>query len=71
MVKHDTLLSSANALDILKDYDIISDGTDNLPTRYLVNDVCVLLGEPNAYGSGSFSMCVNRSNTRLPTLAAN
>jgi sulfur-carrier protein adenylyltransferase/sulfurtransferase len=45
------LLSSANALDILKDYDVIADGTDNFPTRYLVNDACVLLGKPNAYGS--------------------
>ncbi|HEV2485567.1 MAG TPA: molybdopterin-synthase adenylyltransferase MoeB [Terracidiphilus sp.] len=51
VVKHDTMLSSANALDILKDYDIVADGTDNFPTRYLVNDACVLLGKPNAYGS--------------------
>ena len=51
VVKHDTLLSSANALNILKDYDVIADGTDNFPTRYLVNDACVLLGKPNAYGS--------------------
>jgi adenylyltransferase/sulfurtransferase len=51
VVKHDTLLSSANALDILKDYDVVADGTDNFPTRYLVNDACVLLGKPNAYGS--------------------
>src|SRR5580692_6105425 len=51
VVKHDTLLSSANALDILKNYDVIADGTDNFPTRYLVNDACVLLGKPNAYGS--------------------
>jgi adenylyltransferase/sulfurtransferase len=51
VVKHETLLSSANALDILKDYDIVADGTDNFPTRYLVNDACVLLGKPNAYGS--------------------
>ena len=49
--KHDTMLSSANALDILKDYDIVADGTDNFPTRYLVNDACVLLSKPNAYGS--------------------
>jgi adenylyltransferase/sulfurtransferase len=49
--KHDTLLSSANALDILKDYDVVADGTDNFPTRYLVNDACVLLCKPNAYGS--------------------
>ena len=51
VVKHDTMLSSANALAILKDYDIVADGTDNFPTRYLVNDACVLLGKPNAYGS--------------------
>ena len=51
VIKHDTLLTSANALDILKDYDVIADGTDNFPTRYLVNDACVLLGKPNVYGS--------------------
>jgi adenylyltransferase/sulfurtransferase len=51
IVKHETMLSSANALDILKDYDIVADGTDNFPTRYLVNDACVMLGKPNAYGS--------------------
>jgi molybdopterin/thiamine biosynthesis adenylyltransferase/rhodanese-related sulfurtransferase len=51
VIKHDTMLSSANALDILKDYDVIADGTDNFPTRYLVNDACVLLGKPNVYGS--------------------
>jgi adenylyltransferase/sulfurtransferase len=45
------MLTSANALEILKDYDIVADGTDNFPTRYLVNDACVLLGKPNAYGS--------------------
>jgi adenylyltransferase/sulfurtransferase len=51
VVKHETLLSSANALDILKDYDIVADGTDNFPTRYLVNDACVLMGKSNVYGS--------------------
>jgi len=51
VVKHEVMLSSANALDILKDYDIVADGTDNFPTRYLVNDACVLLGKPNVYGS--------------------
>src|ERR1700728_3181521 len=51
IVKHDTMLSSANALGIMKDYDIVADGTDNFPTRYLVNDACVLLKKPNAYGS--------------------
>jgi len=49
--KYDTALSSENALDILKNYDIVIDGTDNFPTRYLVNDACVLLGKPNVYGS--------------------
>lgn len=44
-------LSSENALDIFRDFDIIVDGTDNFPTRYLVNDACVLLGKPNVYGS--------------------
>jgi len=44
-------LSSENALDIMKDYDIVVDGTDNFPTRYLVNDACVILGKPNVYGS--------------------
>jgi molybdopterin/thiamine biosynthesis adenylyltransferase/rhodanese-related sulfurtransferase/molybdopterin converting factor small subunit len=48
---HETALSSANALDILRDYDVIVDGADNFPTRYLVNDACVLLHKPNAYGS--------------------
>jgi adenylyltransferase/sulfurtransferase len=47
----DTMLTSENALDILKDYDVIVDGTDNFATRYLVNDACVLLGKPNVYGS--------------------
>jgi adenylyltransferase/sulfurtransferase len=51
VVKHETRLTSANALDILKDYDLVADGTDNFPTRYLVNDACVLLGKPNVYGS--------------------
>jgi adenylyltransferase/sulfurtransferase len=51
IIKHETMLTSANALDIIKDYDIVADGTDNFPTRYLVNDACVLLGKPNAYGS--------------------
>src|SRR5580700_7127190 len=51
VVKHDTMLSSANALEIFALYDIIADGTDNFQTRYLVNDACVLLNKPNAYGS--------------------
>jgi molybdopterin/thiamine biosynthesis adenylyltransferase/rhodanese-related sulfurtransferase/molybdopterin converting factor small subunit len=49
--RHETALTSENALDILKAYDIVVDGTDNFPTRYLVNDACVLLGKPNVYGS--------------------
>ena len=49
--KHEVALSSENALDILKDYDLVVDGTDNFPTRYLVNDACVLLHKPNVYGS--------------------
>ncbi len=49
--RHETRLSSANALEILKGYDIVADGTDNFPTRYLVNDACVLAGKPNVYGS--------------------
>ncbi|MBZ5537426.1 MAG: molybdopterin-synthase adenylyltransferase MoeB [Acidobacteriia bacterium] len=51
IVGYEVRLSSENALDIIKDYDIIVDGTDNFPTRYLVNDACVLLGKPNVYGS--------------------
>ena len=49
--RHEVALTSENAFEIFKDYDIIVDGTDNFPTRYLVNDACVLLGKPNAYGS--------------------
>ncbi len=48
---HDLALSSGNALDVFREYDVIVDGTDNFPTRYLVNDACVLLGKPNCYGS--------------------
>jgi molybdopterin/thiamine biosynthesis adenylyltransferase/rhodanese-related sulfurtransferase/molybdopterin converting factor small subunit len=48
---HEVTLSSTNALDLFRPYDVIVDGTDNFPTRYLVNDACVLLGKPNAYGS--------------------
>jgi molybdopterin/thiamine biosynthesis adenylyltransferase/rhodanese-related sulfurtransferase len=52
VVKHNVMLTSANAMEIFKDYDIIADGTDNFQTRYLVNDACVLSGnKPNAYGS--------------------
>jgi adenylyltransferase/sulfurtransferase len=48
---YEEALTSENALDLFRDYDIIVDGTDNFPTRYLVNDACVLLGKPNVYGS--------------------
>ncbi len=51
VVKHATALTSENALEILHDYDMVADGTDNFPTRYLVNDACVLTGKPNVYGS--------------------
>ncbi len=49
--KHETRLTAENALEILGEYDIVVDGTDNFATRYLVNDACVLLGKPNVYGS--------------------
>jgi molybdopterin/thiamine biosynthesis adenylyltransferase/rhodanese-related sulfurtransferase len=48
---HETYLTSDNALEIIEPYDLVIDGTDNFPTRYLVNDACVLLGKPNVYGS--------------------
>jgi adenylyltransferase/sulfurtransferase len=51
VITHETPLKASNALDILRDYDVIVDGADNFPTRYLVNDACVLLGKPNVYGS--------------------
>src|SRR5256712_9366729 len=51
VVAYETRLTSENALDIFRDYDIVADGTDNFPTRYLVNDACVLSGKPNVYGS--------------------
>jgi adenylyltransferase/sulfurtransferase len=51
VVQHETMLTSQNAIEIISQYDIVADGTDNFPTRYLVNDACVLTGKPNAYGS--------------------
>lgn len=51
VVKHDAMLTSANAMEIFREYDIIADGTDNFQTRYLVNDACVLSGKPNVYAS--------------------
>ncbi len=51
VITHNVRLTSENALDIIKDYDLVADGTDNFPTRYLVNDACVLLNKPNVYAS--------------------
>jgi molybdopterin/thiamine biosynthesis adenylyltransferase/rhodanese-related sulfurtransferase len=51
VVAHETRLTSDNAMEIVRDYDVVVDGTDNFATRYLVNDACVLLGKPNVYGS--------------------
>lgn len=51
IVPHETRLDAGNALELFRDYDVIVDGTDNFPTRYLVNDACVLTGKPNVYGS--------------------
>ena len=51
VVPHEMALSSENALQLFSDYDMVVDGTDNFPTRYLVNDACVLSGKPNVYGS--------------------
>jgi sulfur-carrier protein adenylyltransferase/sulfurtransferase len=51
VVRHDLRLDSSNAMEVLRDYDVILDGTDNFPTRYLVNDACVLLGKPHVWGS--------------------
>jgi adenylyltransferase/sulfurtransferase len=50
---HQTRLRSENALDIIRDYDVVADGSDNFPTRYLVNDACVLSGKPNVYAAVS------------------
>lgn len=51
VVRHDLTLDSSNALDVIRDYDVVVDGTDNFPTRYLINDACVLLGKPHVWGS--------------------
>ena len=51
IIRHEQTIDSSNALALFADYDVIVDGTDNFPTRYLVNDACVLLGKPNVYGS--------------------
>ncbi len=51
VIKHKIRLNSQNALDVIRDYDVVIDGTDNFPTRYLTNDACVFLKKPNIYGS--------------------
>jgi adenylyltransferase/sulfurtransferase len=51
VVRHDVRIDSANALEIISGYDLVVDGTDNFPTRYLLNDACVLLGKPDVWGS--------------------
>ena len=51
VIEHKTIVNSANVMDLIKDYDVIVDGTDNFPTRYCVTDACVLLKKPNVYGS--------------------
>src|SRR3984957_17145521 len=51
IVEHKTVGNSSNVMELLRDYDVIIDGTDNFPTRYCVNDACVLLKKPNVYGS--------------------
>src|SRR5262245_22274310 len=51
LVEHKTVVNSSNVMDLIKDYDVIVDGTDNFPTRYCVNDACVLQKKPNVYGS--------------------
>jgi molybdopterin/thiamine biosynthesis adenylyltransferase/rhodanese-related sulfurtransferase len=51
VIRHDLRLDSSNALEVLGDYDVVLDGTDNFPTRYLLNDACVLLGKPHVWGS--------------------
>jgi molybdopterin converting factor small subunit len=71
IVKFNTMLLSKNAMEIFKDFDIVADGTDNFPTRYLVNDACVLSGKPNVYGSifrfeGPGQRLCHRAGTLLP-----
>jgi len=51
IIKYQTKLTSDNALDVFADFDLVVDGTDNFPTRYLINDACVIQGKPNIYGS--------------------
>ena len=51
VIEHKTIVNSSNVMDLIKDYDIVIDGTDNFPTRYCVGDACVLQKKPNVYGS--------------------
>ena len=64
VVKHNTMLTSANALEIFKDYDIIADGTDNFQTRYLVNDACVLTGQAECLWRRSSASRGRRASSR-------
>ncbi|MCU7548071.1 molybdopterin-synthase adenylyltransferase MoeB [Chitinophagaceae bacterium LB-8] len=67
IVPFNTRLTSGNAMDIIRDYDVVADGTDNFPTRYLINDACVLLGKPNVYASiHQFEGQVSVFNFRQP-----
>jgi adenylyltransferase/sulfurtransferase len=62
---YETALTSENALEIIRPYDLVCDGTDNFPTRYLVNDACVLLGKPNVYGQATvFNLDAESPNSR-------
>jgi molybdopterin/thiamine biosynthesis adenylyltransferase len=73
VVTYETRLTSENALDLFREYDIVADGTDNFPTRYLVNDACVLLGKPTTFMAASFaSRGRRRSSTprRVRAIAA-
>jgi len=69
IISYETKLTSENALELFKDYDVIVDGTDNFPTRYLVNDACILLGKPNVYGS-IFRFEARRPCSACPTARA-
>jgi adenylyltransferase/sulfurtransferase len=74
--KFDTRLSSANALELFREFDIIVDGTDNFPTRYLVNVACVITGKPKVYGSifrfeGQASVSATRDGSRYRCLIPN
>ena len=51
VIEHKTIVNSSNVMELIKDYDVVIDGTDNFPTRYCVNDACVIAGKPNVYGS--------------------